>query len=51
METGLRRTALLKRRIEVAKQIEALDPNDQVAAWRTQMLPLLAEEDALDKDE
>ena len=49
METGLRRTALLKQQIEVAKQIEALDPSDQVAAWKTRMLPLLADEESLDK--
>ena len=49
METGLRRMTLLKQQIEVAKQIEALDSSEQVPAWRTQMLPLLAEEDALTK--
>lgn len=49
METGLRRMTLLKQQIEVAKQIEALDSSEQVPAWRTQMLPLLTEEDALTK--
>jgi hypothetical protein len=49
METGLRRTALLKQQIDVSKQIDALDPGQQFPAWQTQMLPLLASEEALDK--
>ena len=49
METGLRRMALLKQQIEVAKQIEALDPTQQFAAWQTQMQRLLSSEEALDK--
>jgi hypothetical protein len=49
METGLPRTALLKQQIEVSKQIDALDPSQQFAAWQTQMLPILASEEALDK--
>jgi hypothetical protein len=49
METGLRRMALLRQQIEVAKQIETLDPSQQVAAWKTRMLPILADEDALSK--
>jgi hypothetical protein len=49
METGLRRMALLKQQIEVSKQIEALDPNQQFAAWKAQMQPLLDSEEALDK--
>ena len=50
IETGLRRAALLKRQIEVAKQIDALGPRQQFAAWQTLMLPLLANEEALDKN-
>jgi hypothetical protein len=49
METGLQRVALIKQQIEVAKQIDALDPGQQFTAWKMQMLPLLASEDALDK--
>jgi hypothetical protein len=49
METGLRRTTLLKQQIDVSKQIDALDPAHQFAAWQTQMLPLLTSEEALDK--
>jgi hypothetical protein len=49
MDIGLQRMALLKQQIEVARQIEALDPNQQFAAWKTQMEPVLASEDALGK--
>jgi hypothetical protein len=49
MKTGLRRMALLKQQIEVAKQIEALDLRQQLASWKTQLQPLLASEEALDK--
>ncbi len=49
METGLRRMALLKQEIEVANQIEALDPNRQFAMWETVDAPLLSSEEALDK--
>jgi hypothetical protein len=49
METGLRRMVLLKQQIEVSKQIEALDPNQQFAAWKAQMQPLLDSEEALNK--
>lgn len=49
METGLRRTALLKQQIEVSKQIDALDPGHQFAAWQAQMVPILASEETLDK--
>jgi hypothetical protein len=49
METGLQRVTLIKQQIEAAKQIEALDPGQQFAAWKMQMLPLLASEEALDK--
>ena len=49
VETALRRMALLKQQIEVAKQIETLNLNQQLAAWKAQMMPLLANEDALDK--
>ena len=49
METGLQRVTLIKKQIEAAKQIDALDPGQQFAAWKMQMLPLLASEEALDK--
>jgi hypothetical protein len=49
METGLRRMTLLKQQIELAKQIEVLNPSQQFGAWKTQMLPLLDSEEALDK--
>ncbi len=49
METGLRRTTLLKLQIDVSKQIDALDPAQQFAAWKAQMQPLLTSEEALDK--
>lgn len=49
VETGLRRAELLKQQIAVARQIESLDPSHQWAVWQSQMLPLLAREDALDK--
>jgi hypothetical protein len=49
VETEQRRAALLKRQIEVAKQLDALDPNQQLAVWHAQMQPLLAEEEGLDK--
>jgi hypothetical protein len=49
MEIGLQRVTLIKKQIEAAKQIDALDPGQQFAAWKMQMLPLLASEEALDK--
>ena len=49
METGLRRMALLKQQIEVSKQIEALDPNQQFTAWKAHMQPLLDSEQVLNK--
>jgi general stress protein CsbA len=48
VETGLQRMAILELQIGVAKQIDALDPNLQLAAWNQQMQPLLDREDALD---
>src|SRR5262249_10196013 len=49
METGLQRMALIKQQIETAKQIDALDPGQQFAGWKMQMVPLLASEEKLDK--
>jgi hypothetical protein len=49
MEVGLRRAASLKQQIETAKQIDALDAGQQLAAWQTRMLPILASEEALGK--
>lgn len=49
METGLRRMVLLKQQIEIAKRIETLDSEQQFAAWKTQMMPIIANEDALAK--
>ena len=40
--------ALLKQQIAVSKQINALDTNQQFAAWKAQMQPLLDSEKALD---
>lgn len=48
METGLRRMTLLMQQIAIAKQIEAIDPSQQFAAWKTHMQPLLTSEGALD---
>jgi hypothetical protein len=47
--TGIRRMALLKKQIAVAKRIDGLDQNDQMIIWENEMLPLLKQEDALDK--
>ena len=49
METGLQHVTLIKQQIEAAKRIDALHPGQQLAAWKMQMLPLLASEEALDK--
>ena len=49
MDKGLRRMELLRQQIKVAKNIQALDPNQQLPAWQTQMQPLLASEEVLDK--
>ena len=49
MDQGLRRMALLKQQIEIAKQIDALDPGKQFSVWKRQMLPLISKEEELDK--
>jgi hypothetical protein len=45
---GLRRAALLKEQIAVAKAIKSLDEQQQWTVWQNHMQPLLAAEDALD---
>ncbi len=50
VEVALRRIALVKQQIDVAKEIEALDPNQQFPTWKTQMQPLLDSEKTLDSD-
>ena len=47
--TGIRRMDLLKKQIDVAKRIEGLDRDVQRLVWRNEMIPLLEQEDALDK--
>jgi hypothetical protein len=47
--TGIRRMDLLKKQIDVAKRIEGSDADVQSLVWRTEMIPLFAQEDALDK--
>ena len=47
--TGIRRMDLLKKQIDVAKRIEGLDGDVQRLVWRNEMIPLLEQEDALDK--
>jgi hypothetical protein len=49
VEKEIRRGELLTKQIAVAKQIELLDPEQQRLAWQRDMLPLLDQEDALDK--
>jgi hypothetical protein len=48
VEITSRRAVFLKRQIEVARRIEALNPEDQFPAWQTQMEPLLTQEKELD---
>jgi len=43
IEVGIRRSSLIKKQIEVAREIEALDPATQWDAWQQKMQPLLAE--------
>jgi len=45
----IRRSELLKKEITSAKQIALLDAYLQADAWRSEMMPLLKEEDALDQ--
>jgi hypothetical protein len=49
IEIGIKRATLLKKQIEVAKEIEPLGPDAQWDEWQHKMQPLLDEEDALDK--
>jgi len=49
IEIGLKRAALLKQQITVARDIEALGPDPQWKAWQDRMEPLLDAETALDK--
>jgi len=45
--TGVRRMALLKQEIAVAKKMKILNEQQQAVTWENEMLPLLKEEDAL----
>lgn len=47
MEIGLRRTALLKQQIEVAKALSELPTERQSQTWQAEMQPLLTNESAL----
>jgi hypothetical protein len=49
IEKEIRRSDLLKKQIATAKQIALLDGDQQGPAWRSGMVPLLEEEDALDR--
>lgn len=49
IEIEIRRCNLLKKQITAAKQIALLDAYQQGPAWRSEMLPLLEEEDSLDR--
>ena len=49
IDKEIRRSELLKKQIAAAKQITLLDEYQQGRAWRSEMLPILEEEDALDK--
>ncbi|HKE87607.1 MAG TPA: hypothetical protein VKB50_27810 [Vicinamibacterales bacterium] len=49
VNVGLRRMQLLRRQIDVSKNIAKLDADLQLAAWQEQMQPILDEEEALDK--
>jgi hypothetical protein len=46
---GIRRMDLLKKQIDIAKRIEGSDADLQTLVWRTEMMPLFEQEDALDK--
>lgn len=46
---GIQRMNLLKKQIDVAKRIEGQDEDLQRLVWRSDMIPLLEQEDALDK--
>jgi len=47
VEQGLKRMALVKKQIALMKTIETLSSDDQITTWRTSMMPLLEQEDAL----
>jgi hypothetical protein len=49
IEREIRRSDLLKKQIAAAKQIALLYEYQQGPAWRSEMLPILEAEDALDK--
>jgi len=49
IEREIRRSSLLQKQIASAKRIGSLDVDQQVAVWRSEMTPILEEEDALDK--
>ena len=49
IETGMHRAILLKQQIEVAKKISDTPPLVMGQVWREQMLPLLTQEEDLDK--
>ena len=49
IEREIRRSDLLKKQIDSARQIGSLDPYQQLVVWRSKMVPILDEEDALDK--
>jgi hypothetical protein len=49
LNIGIRRMDLLKQQIDVAKRIEGSDAEMQKLVWRTEMIPLFEQEDALDK--
>jgi hypothetical protein len=46
--TAVKRAKLLRQEIELAKSIEALDPQSQWNIWQSGMQPLLTQEDSLD---
>jgi hypothetical protein len=48
-QTGIRRMALIKKQIAVAKKIDEVDQSDQMTMWQMEMRPVLDEEEALDK--
>ena len=46
---GIRRMDLLQKQIAVAKRIDGLDATAQMKIWHSEMIPLVDQEDALDK--
>ncbi len=48
VDVGLRRAALLKQQIAVAKAIKLFDAHEQWVGWQTRMQPLLDQDNALD---